>query len=123
MIERLSSVAAALLLLLAAARADAGSISITMTATAEVKDTNLNIGLKVGNSGDEAASSVMATLRVRDQEAKGQRHDAIDPGTTVQESLTAPLGDIGPGRWPYRLTVDYTDANQYPFQALHAASF
>jgi hypothetical protein len=29
------------------------------------------------------------------------------------------VGNVASGRWPYRLAVDYTDANQYPFQALH----
>ena len=32
------------------------------------------------------------------------------------------MGALGEGRWPYRLAVDYTDANQYPFQALQTQS-
>jgi len=114
---------AAFVILLGAAGAHAGNISITMTATAEVKDGNLVVGLKVGNTGDEAANSVVAALHVRDKDVRGQRRDTLDPGANVQETLTLPLGDVGQGRWPYRVSVDYTDANQYPFQALHAASF
>ena len=102
---------------------NAGSISITMTATTEVKDGNLSVVLKVGNSGDEAAGSVVAVLRLRDKEVRGTRHEALDPGASMEETLALPLGDLGPGRWPYRVAVDYTDANQYPFQALHAATF
>ena len=103
--------------------AHAGSISITMTATAEVKDGNLAVALKLGNSGDEAASSVVPVLRWRDQEVRGTRRDALDPGQTVNDTLTLPLGELGQGRWPYRIAVDYTDANQYPFEALHSATF
>jgi hypothetical protein len=112
-----------LVLLVGAARVDAGSISITMTATTEVKDGNLSVALKVGNSGDEAASSVVAVLRLRDKEARGARRESLDPGASLEQTLTLPLGDLGPGRWPFRVAVDYTDANQYPFQALHAATF
>jgi hypothetical protein len=117
---RLAALAA---LLVGVPAARAGSISITMTATADVKDGNLVVGLTIGNTGDEAASSVVPVLRVGDKEVRGQRHESLDPGQKVQDTLGLPTGDLTPGRWPYRLAVDYTDANQYPFQALHAATF
>jgi hypothetical protein len=123
MVVSLRLLVGVLALLLGATRVDAGRISITMTATTEVKDGNLSVVLKVGNSGDEAAGSVVPVLRLRDKEVRGTRHEALDPGASMEETLALPLGDLGPGRWPYRVAVDYTDANQYPFQALHAATF
>jgi hypothetical protein len=114
--------ATVLALLLGASVARAGSISITMTATADVKDGNLSVGLKVSNSGDEAAGSVVPVLRLGDKEVRGARHESLDPGQSLQETLTT-AAPSGSGRWPYRIAVDYTDANQYPFQALHAAVF
>jgi hypothetical protein len=113
--------AAALLACLGASPARAGSISISMTATAEMKDGALTVGLKIKNSGDEAAGSVVAVLRLQDREARGTRRDSLGPGETIEESLTLSATDLGPGRWPFRVATDYTDANQYPFEALHVA--
>ena len=62
-------------------------------------------------------------LRVRDKEVRGTRREALNPGETVEETLLLPIGELGKGRWPFRVAVDYTDANQYPFQALHVALF
>ena len=39
----------------------------------------------------------------------------------MSADLSLPAADLTPGRWPYQVAVDYTDANQYPFQALHVA--
>ena len=61
----------------------------------------------------------MPTLRFRDKDVRGKGKASLGPNETISETLTVPGADIGTGRWPYRLTVDYTDANQYPFQALH----
>ena len=101
--------------------ARAGSISISMTATASVKDGALEVALKISNSGDEAANSVVPILRLRDREARGSRRDSLAPGDTIEDTLRVPMGDLGSGRWPFRVATDYTDANQYPFQALHVA--
>jgi hypothetical protein len=99
--------------------AHAGSISISVTSTAELKDGKLSVALKISNSGDEAANSVVTILRQRDREARGTRHESVNPGETIEETLSVPAGDLGPGRWPFRIATDYTDANQYPFEALH----
>jgi hypothetical protein len=107
---------------LAVRPAAAGSISINMTTTASVRDGSLSVGVKVNNSGDEAASSVRPTLRLRDREARGTLTDTLRPGETIEQTLAVQLADLGPGRWPFRVVVDYTDANQYPFQALHVAA-
>jgi hypothetical protein len=115
------AVLAALLAGLAGAPAHAGSISINMTSTAELRDGALAVTLKISNSGDEAASSVVPVLRLRDKEARGTRHDSLAPGDSFQETLSIPAADLGTGRWPFRVATDYTDANQYPFQALHVA--
>lgn len=112
----------ALLTCLGVLPARAGSISIGMTATAEVKNGALTVGLKVSNTGDEAANSVVTILRLRDREARGTRHESLGPGETMQETLTVSAADLGEGRWPFRVATDYTDANQYPFEALHVAA-
>jgi hypothetical protein len=99
--------------------AGAGTISITISQTARIADGNLVVDVKVGNSGDEAALSVTPVLRFGDTEVRGKGKPSLEPNGSLEETLTVPVGALGEGRWPYRLAVDYTDQNQYPFQALH----
>ena len=112
----------ALLLLAAvcalAAPAAAGTISITISQQVALSDDKLMVNLKVGNTGDEAALSVTPSLRFGDQVVRGKGKQSLAPNTSFEETLTLPVGSLGEGRWPYRIAVDYTDQNQYPFQAL-----
>jgi hypothetical protein len=115
---------AALLVLItfvAARPVAAKSISINMSITPEVRAGELAVRIKVSNTGDEAAGSVTPVVRMGDKEARGTRREALAPNESMEETVTLPIGDIGAGRWPFRVAVDYTDANQYPFQALHVA--
>jgi hypothetical protein len=104
--------------LLPAAPAVAKTISIAVTPTAQVQEGVLTVKVTVSNSGDEAAESVTPVLRFRDQETRGQGRPSLGPGESLAETLSLPAAALGPGRWPYGVAVDYTDANQYPFQAL-----
>src|SRR5262245_17864411 len=101
-----------------AGTAAAGTISITISQAARIQDDNLIVDVKVGNSGDEAALSVTPVLRFGDKEVRGKGKPSLEPKSSFDETLTLPVGSLGEGRWPYRLAVDYTDQNQYPFQAL-----
>ncbi len=100
----------------------AGTISISIVPVAELKDGDLAVKLRVNNSGDEAALSVAPKLVFRDAEVRGKGTPRLEPGTNVEETLTIPAGQLAEGRWPYRVSVDYTDLNQYPFQALQVQS-
>lgn len=102
-----------------AGTAAAGTISITISQGARISDGQLIVAVKVGNTGDEAALSVTPILRFGDKEARGKGKPSLEPNGSLEETLTLPVGALGEGRWPYRLAVDYTDQNQYPFQALH----
>jgi len=105
-----------LAVLVSAARA--GSISISITPTVEYANGALSVRVKVANSGDESAQTVLPQLRFRDQSARGTGKPTLPPNESYEETLTVPAPGLGTGRWPYRLGVDYTDVNQYPFQAL-----
>jgi hypothetical protein len=110
------------ILLLASALAvpaAAGTTSISITQAARIADGNLVVDLKVGNAGDEAALSVTPILRFGDERVRGKGKPSLGPNTSFDETLSLPVGTLGEGRWPYHLTVDYTDLNEYPFQALH----
>lgn len=115
--------AALVVVCLAVVPARAGTIRISMSPTTEVKDGKLTVVLTVTNGGDEAAQSVLPTLSFRDAQVRGTSHDSLAPTQSIQERLAVPVGQLGTGRWPFRLTVDYTDANQYPFQALQVLAF
>src|SRR4029453_8623065 len=112
----------ALALLLATAvlapPAEAGTITITISQTARLADGTFSVDVKVDNSGDEAALSVTPVLRFGDQEVRGKGKASLAPNSSFDETLSLPVGTLGDGRWPYRLAVDYTDQNQYPFQAV-----
>ena len=119
-IQWISGLAAAGLI---ASSAEAGTIGITIASTAELRDGALAVAVGLENTGDEAAFSVTPTLRFLGREARGQTQTALGPDRTLQDSLQLPAGDLSQGRWPYAVAVDYTDANEYPFQALHVATF
>ncbi len=112
------SVAALLALCLAIKPAAAKTISIAITPSAEILGGVLTVRLSVSNLGDEAAHSVAPALHFRNREARGKGIPSLSPNASLQDTLTLPAADLPPGRWPYRVSVDYTDANQYPFQAL-----
>lgn len=101
-----------------AAPAAAGTISITISQGVAVSADKLMVNLKVGNSGNEAALSVTPSFHFGDQVVRGKGKESLEPQTSFEETLTLPVGSLGEGRWPYRIAVDYTDQNQYPFQAL-----
>jgi hypothetical protein len=106
-------------LLLVPGLAAAGSISISISPTVDLRDGNLTASVQVANSGDEAAHAVTPALRFRDQNARATPREALAPKDSMTSQLALPVGDLGNGRWPYRVAVDYADGNAYPFQALH----
>jgi hypothetical protein len=105
-----------------ATAAHAGSISITATQDATYDGTTVTSSLTVTNQGDEAALAVVPKLRFGDQEVRGTLHEELAPGATVSDTLAVEVGELGPGRWPFSLAIDYADGNQYPFQALQMAA-
>jgi len=117
---RRSLVAALLLALASAAPAAAKSISISIAPRIELRDGGLVAQVRVSNSGDDIAQSVTPVLRFGDQQVRAEARPELGPNQSMEATLSLPVGALGPGRWAYQVAVDYTDANQYPFQALHA---
>ena len=118
-LHRLVLVGAPALVLCLAGPAAAGSISISIQPVVELREGALSAQVKVSNVGDEAAQSVAAVLVFGEHKARGEIHPSLAPGAAMDATLSLPVGDLGTGRWPYQVAVDYTDANQYPFQAIH----
>jgi len=116
---RLPTRAPALLVLCLAGPAAAGSISISISPVVELREGTLSAKVKVSNIGDESAQSVAVVLVQGEHTARGEIRPALAPGASMEAALSLPAGNLGTGRWPYEIAVDYTDANQYPFQAIH----
>jgi len=117
--RQLALVGAPVLALYLAAPAAAGSISISIAPLVELREGALSAQVKVSNVGDESAQSVAAVLVFGEHRVRGDLRPSLAPGTSMDAALTLPVGGLGTGRWPYQIAVDYTDANQYPFQAVH----
>jgi hypothetical protein len=101
-----------------AGAAQAGSISITTTRNSRLEGTMLVVDVTVGNTGDEAAHAVTPLIRFAGKEARGKQVDSLPPNVTIKDTVSLEVGALGLGTWPYIVAVDYTDANQYPFQAI-----
>ena len=118
----MARVAVALGVLLPPGYGVAGNISIQLTPQPHVRDGVLAVELQVRNAGDEPARSVSPMLGFRGQMVRGDVTPALRPGQTLDSTLEIPAAGLGPGRWPYRIAVDYADANEYPFHALHVGT-
>src|SRR5262245_55454145 len=98
--------------------AGAKTISITIGQRTEIRDGKLVVKITVGNTGDEAAKSVGTSVRFGDKQARGKLRDELLPNGSFEEELALDVPTLGEGSWPFEITVDYADLNQYPFQAL-----
>ena len=111
-----------LAVLIAASPAVAGNISLGMTPEPEVREGALVVSLGIRNGGDEAARSVSPALQFLGKTTRADVRPLLRPNETWRVDLTAQAADLVTGRWPYRIMVDYADANDYPFHALHVGT-
>lgn len=111
---------AILLLLDLAPSAMAKTISMSVEVRATMRQGSLAVALTVANSGDEAAASVVPTVRFGGKEVRGQGRESLGPGERMESAVEVP-STSAPGQWPLVTIVDYSDANGYPFQALQVA--
>jgi hypothetical protein len=111
-----------LALLVAPTPVAAGSIGLGITAEPALDEHGLAVRLEIHNSGDEDAHAVSPALHFRDQIARGAVIDLLGGDDFEEIVLRLPADEIGTGRWPYRVVIDYEDANKHRFQALHVAT-
>jgi hypothetical protein len=121
-IGRLLGIACGIALCLPSVAA-AKTISITIGQKAELRGDTLAVSATIGNTGDEAAKAVAVSLHFGDKAVRGKARDELPPSGSYEEELALAVGQLGEGRWPYEIRVDYADANLYPFQALLAYAF
>jgi hypothetical protein len=108
-------------LLHAGARADAGTIAISTDVSATVTASGISIALKITNSGDEPARSVVPSVTLAGATSRAQEASTLAPGQRVDVPLEVPWKEKRSGQWPITTSVDYADGNGYPFQAVQVA--
>jgi hypothetical protein len=106
---------------LLASQAQAGTIGIAITQRAELVAGELRVAVELRNEGDEAAHSVAPILRLEGREVRGAAQAVLAPSQQLETSLAIAAEGLHEGRWPFQVAVDYTDANQYPFQTILVA--
>jgi hypothetical protein len=100
----------------------AGNISIQLTPLPQVRDGVLSVELTVRNAGDEPGHSIVPALGFRDKTVRGDVTPILRPNESIETILEIPADELGTGRWPYSIAVEYADANEYPFHALHVGT-
>lgn len=117
-IERISGAfAAATLALLVAATAHAGRISINSGAEFALEEDEAVAKVWVQNDGDEAARDVQPSAQYFSRTLVGPKWATLAP--KERQTHVFPLGDPPalPGSYPFVLTIDFADLNQYPLTA------
>jgi hypothetical protein len=99
----------------------AGTISLSTEVTTTLKPGAVTVAVKVTNSGDEAAQTVVPTLRFAGKDTRLPGIASLPPRQTMDASVELPFAQATPGQWPLVTTVDYADNNGYPFQALQVS--
>jgi hypothetical protein len=102
--------------------AHAGRISLDLSSQAQIAGGTLSVSLSIRNSGDDAAHSVVPVLSFGEATVQGESRARLGPREAMAVELRAPATGAGMGRWLYRITVGYSDVNEYPFQALHVGT-
>lgn len=77
----------------------------------------------VTNKGDEPAHNLQVRLTVLDSQLKGPLLKLLDADESKRFFLKKYLLGVKSGRYPLMVTVNFHDANLYPFTALSGATF
>jgi hypothetical protein len=104
--------------LLAASQTEASVITMETSATVEVKDNLATVRVSATNKGDEPAHNVRINAQVGETVVNSLIQDMLKPTNRYEQEWGVELKFEKAGRYPVIVTVEYTDANQYPFTAL-----
>ena len=111
-----------LALLLVARPSSAGTIELTLVTSSQVRDDGAVIRLELRNGGDEAAHALSPALHFQGEITRSEVVPVLAPAEAVAVEFRLPPPVPPVGRWPYRITVAYNDASQYPLHAVSAGT-
>jgi len=121
-LKQCPAVTVLVLVLQAAAIAEAGTIALTTDVAATVTASGLLVSLKITNSGDEAARSLVPSVTLPgNPPSRVQEATNLGAGQSLEARLEVPWAGKRSGQWPITTVVDYADANGYPLQAVQVA--
>jgi hypothetical protein len=92
------------LLLALASRTMAGTINVVTEVRATLDDRGVTALVRVSNRGDEAATAVVTTVQLGDQERRAEPIPQLAPGRDAENSFQLPIGGVG--QWPLITRVD-----------------
>jgi hypothetical protein len=101
----------------------AGILSIETQTSVQTTENQLEVTVKITNNGDEPAYNTQINLIVLDEKTQGAVKSKLDPGKSDVNTFTKTLSGIVRGRHPWVISVDFHDANLYPFSALSGSTF
>jgi hypothetical protein len=100
----------------------AGTIHLALVTSGEVRDGRSVIRLELRNGGDEAARELLPVLHFRGETTPADPVPELAPGEAMAVEFSLAPAALPAGRWPYRITVAYSDASQYPLLAVSAGT-
>ncbi|HWR58824.1 MAG TPA: hypothetical protein VN328_08055 [Thermodesulfovibrionales bacterium] len=97
--------------------AEAGFISFETSTVINVLENRAQAVVTVTNKGDEAAHNVKVTMEIDESSFPGSLKNLLQPKEQYRAEFETALKYKKPGRYPVIVSVEYTDANLYPFTA------
>ncbi|MFT4569238.1 MAG: hypothetical protein ACI8TX_003518 [Hyphomicrobiaceae bacterium] len=98
----------------------AGSIGFRVDTTIHA-GSELQVGVKLSHTGDEAAADVFPVASVEGLQAKGEVLANFSPRTNHEWLLDLGKLNLSPGSYTVVVRINYADQNGYPFQVLSTA--
>jgi len=102
------------------------SMGVTVSNTVALDGSSGESIVSAVNSGDEAAYNVQISLLdlLNNNLVVGEINSLLRPGKETKNTFKLDFSNITlPGTYPLLVTVDYRDANNYPFSAIAQATF
>lgn len=101
----------------------AGYITIKTETTTAVDSDNLKVNVEVTNEGDESAFNVQINVNDNQRIQSSPIKKILAVKEQFKYEANYHLTQTKQGRYPLAVTIDYTDANQYPFTALTVTNY
>ncbi len=97
-------------------------ISLSTSATTEriIRGNSTSMGVRILNSGDEAAYNVRISLLLPEGFSANELEPGrMEPDEFYEGNFTVDVpGNVTPGTYPVAILTDYGDANLYPFSSV-----
>jgi hypothetical protein len=101
---------------------EAATIAISTEVSASVTASGLSIALKITNSGDEPARSLVPSVTLAGSTpARVKEATDLGAGQHLDARLDVPWAGNRSGQWPITTVVEYADGNGYPLQAVQVS--